>query len=273
MNPVRDWSRETVWILGASSGIGRALAEELATRGARLVLSARESERFTAAVESCRQQADVTAEPVDLSDAVEVHRVCERVEAREQPVTTVIYAAGVSQRAALLESSEAVVDRVLAVNFRSAVTVARRLGRRLAASGGGRIAFVSSLAGYAPTPLRSMYSASKSALGVMAASLRAELSRSGVGVTLVVPGFVRTAISESALRADGTAYGIIDPNQQDGMEPSACARRIIRGIEGGRDEVWVALGFKGRFALALGRLAPRLQQRLLARVPTSAAET
>jgi short-subunit dehydrogenase len=272
MNRVRDWSRETVWILGASSGIGRALAEELAARGARLVLSARESERFTAAVEACRKHVDVSAEPVDLSDAVEVHRVCARLEAREEAVTTVIYAAGVSQRAVLLDASEEVVDRVLAVNFRSAVTVGQRLGRRLAARGGGRIAFVSSLAGYAPTPLRSIYSASKSALGVMAASLRAELSRSGVGVTLLVPGFVRTAMSESALRADGAAYGVTDPNQEGGMEPSACARQIIRGIERGREEVWVALGFKGRLALALGRVAPRLQRRLLARVPTTAAE-
>jgi short-subunit dehydrogenase len=203
---------------------------------------------------------------------VEAHRVCERVETREQAVTTVIYAAGVSQRAFLLEAGEEVVDRVLAVNFRSAVTVARRLGRRMAAAGRGRIAVVSSLAAYAPTPLRSIYSASKSALGVMAASLRAEVAASGVGVTLVVPGFVRTAISESALRADGAAYGVIDPNQAGGMDAGACARQIIRGVEAGRDEVWVALGFKGRLALALGRIAPRLQRRLLAKVPTSAAE-
>ncbi|MFW6223804.1 MAG: SDR family NAD(P)-dependent oxidoreductase, partial [Spirochaetota bacterium] len=153
---------------------------------------------------------------------------------------------------------------------RSAVAVASILGSRMQAAESGRLVFLSSLAAYAPTPFRGVYSASKSALGVTAATLRAELAPSGVDVTLVVPGFVRTAISESALRADGAVHGIIDPNQASGMDPGECARRILHGIERGVGEFSVAMGFKGRLALLMGRLAPRLQKRLLARIPTSA---
>lgn len=288
-----DWADETVWILGASSGIGRALAEELARRGATLILSARKSERFRAVVDACAEPAGpgagpaagaVTAEPIDLTDPAETRRAAERVAPRAAqpeapqegappgrlPVTTVIYAAGVSQRAFLLDMSDEVVDRVLNVNFRSAVAVARAVAPTMQEAGTGRLVFLSSLAAYAPTPLRSMYSASKSALGVAAATLRAELAAAGVEVTLVIPGFVRTAISESALRADGAVHGIIDPNQTSGMDPVECARRILRGLERGRGEFTVAMGFKGRLALLMGRVAPGLQRRLLARIPTSA---
>jgi short-subunit dehydrogenase len=139
-------------------------------------------------------------------------------------------------------------------------------------AGTGRLVFLSSLAAYAPTPLRSMYSASKSALGMAAATLRAEIADAGVEVTLVVPGFVRTAISESALRADGAVHGIIDPNQASGIDPAECARRILRGLQRGRVEFTVAMGFKGRLALLMGRVAPRLQRRLLVRIPTSGQE-
>lgn len=286
----RAWAGETVWILGASSGIGRALAEELAAAGARLILSSRESPRFQDVVEACARVTPTQAAPVDLGDPAAAEGLAARlfapgtgnVAGRGNAAgagvgvglpTMVIYAAGVSQRSRLAETEGAVVDRVMNVNFRSALAVTREAGRAFAAVGAGRIVVLSSLAAYAPTPFRGVYSAAKSALGVAATTLRAELAEAGVQVTLAVPGFVRTEISASALRGDGSAHGVTDPNQATGMDAGRCARVILRGVERGRDEVWVAMGVRGRIAVALGRLAPRLQRRLLARVPTTTVES
>ena len=279
-----------MWILGASSGIGRALAEELAAAGARLILSSRESPRFQDVVEACARVTPTQAAPVDLGDPAAAEGLAARlfapgtgnVAGRGNAAgagvgvglpTMVIYAAGVSQRSRLAETEGAVVDRVMNVNFRSALAVTREAGRAFAAVGAGRIVVLSSLAAYAPTPFRGVYSAAKSALGVAATTLRAELAEAGVQVTLAVPGFVRTEISASALRGDGSAHGVTDPNQATGMDAGRCARVILRGVERGRDEVWVAMGVRGRIAVALGRLAPRLQRRLLARVPTTTVES
>jgi len=273
-----DWTRERVWVLGASSGIGHALAYLLAAKGADLILSARESSRFHASVESCRSVSSqaVEAVPLDLSRVDEATRVAETLVGEEAPgaaVTTVIYAAGVSQRARLIDTTDSVLEAVTNVNLRSAQAIAAIAGRRMARDGAGRLVFVSSLAAYAPTPLRGAYSAAKSGLNATAATLRAELAPHGVEVLLVIPGFVRTAISENALRGDGSTHKVMDPSQQRGMEPDTCGGRILRGIERRRAEIWVALGLKGRLALALGRIAPRLQRRVLAATVTAEPDT
>jgi short-subunit dehydrogenase len=213
----------------------------------------------------------VEAVPIDLAQVDEAIRAAEAITgegAKSAPVTTVIYAAGVSQRSRMIDTHDDVIERVTNVNLRSAQAVAAVAGRRMVRDGGGRLVFLSSLAAYAPTPLRGGYSAAKSGLSSTAATLRAELAPDGVEVVLVVPGFVRTAISENAFRGDGSNHNTMDAAQASGMDPEDCGRRILRGIERSREEIWVAMGIKGRLALALGRLAPRMQRRLLASART-----
>jgi short-subunit dehydrogenase len=220
-----ELSGKTVWITGASSGIGEALAYELASRGARLVLSARRREELERVRAACARPDDHAVVPLDLADPASLAAAARDVLARLGTPDVVVHNGGVSQRARAEDTELAVVRRLLEVDFRSA------------------------------------YSAAKHALHGWFESLRAEVHDRGLRVTMVCPGFVRTNISLGALTGDGTPKGSMDHAQEHGLAPAAVARRIARAIERGEDELLIA--GKERFAVHLARFFPGLFRRLI----------
>ena len=120
---------------------------------------------------------------------------------------------------------------------------------------------VTSLVGELPTPLRSAYSASKHALHGFFESLRAEEYDAGIRVTLVMPGFIRTQVSLNALTADGSAQGSMDEAQGAGIAPDECAKRMVKAVQQGRDQVIIA-GREGA-GIYLKRWSPALYRRLI----------
>jgi len=132
------------------------------------------------------------------------------------------------------------------------------------ARGAGHVVTISSVLGRFGARTRSSYAASKHALHGYFDSLRAEVARQGIRVTLVCPGFVRTEVSQHALTADGTPHGQLDPGQARGMEPAACARAILRAVARGKREV--AIGGREIGGVWLQRFAPGLLAWILARV-------
>lgn len=253
---------KTVWITGASSGIGRALALEMARRGAHLLLSARRLELLNAAAEACRAHGGkVAILPFDLADAARLRDVAAEAEARVGPVDILAAVAGVGQRGLALETDLAVARTIMDVDFWGAVELTRAVAPGMIKRGRGQIVALSGVLGKFGAPRRSAYSASKHALHGWFESLREETLGTGLEITLLVPGWVRTEISEKALEADGSPHGELDSGQAGGISPEECARRALPAIVKGVPEQLIGGVECG--GVYLNRLWPGLFKRLL----------
>lgn len=255
-----SWDRKRVWITGASSGIGEALARVLDGRGARLVLSARRLARLQA-VRAALTRPD-THEVVAL-DISETERADEHAATAlaEGPVDVLIHSAGISQRSRAAETELSVDRRLMEVNFFGTVALTKAVLPSMLERGSGHFVVVSSLVGKISTPKRSGYSASKHALHGFFDALRAELHDRGIRVTIACPGFVRTEVSLHALTGDGSEQGTMDEAQEKGMAPEVCAERIVRAAETGKREVLI--GGKEVWAVRLHRFFPGLFHRMI----------
>lgn len=250
-----------VWITGASSGLGAALARAFASEGARLVLSARRKEALERVRSECAKPEAHAVVPLDLACsagfpalAEEVMRTCGRID-------LLINNGGVSQRGLALETTEAVERRIMEVDYFGTVALTKAVAPHLVRRRSGRIVVISSVMGYLGTPMRSSYAAAKHALHGYFDSLRAELWRDGVRVTIVCPGYVRTAVSANALTADGSQHERLDGKTARGMDPASCAAKIVAGLSRGKDEIHVGGG--ELWGIWLQRWAPRLLARVV----------
>lgn len=254
-------SGKVFWITGASSGIGAALAKEVARRGARVVVSGRRVELLERLRAECPEPSRVHLLPADLSRGSDLQRLARRAEQFEGRLDVLVNNAGVSQRGRALGTLLEDVRTLMEVNFLAPITLTNAVLPAMLRRGDGRIVVLSSVAGYVGTPLRSSYAASKHAVRGYFDSLRAELAGGGVGVTIVCPGYVRTEISERAVAEGGRRHGVTDRCIDRGMPAESCARTIADAIEQGKSELHVG----GREVLAIyaKRLLPGFVERLV----------
>lgn len=260
-----DLNGKKVWLTGASSGIGAALARVLHARGAWLCLVARRRDRMESLRRELSEPDRVVIEPADLSDEAERIRLWEQSSARHGCPDVWVHNAGIAQRAKARDADLASVRRIMEINFFAPVHLTRLSLPAMVERGSGHLAIVSSVVGYVSTPRRSTYAASKHALHGWFEAVRAEEKTHGIGVTMVCPGYVRTEVGAHALRADGRPQG--SAAREKGMDPGLCAERIVRALEKGRPEIHVGGPEIGgiwvrRFAPGLFRwLAPRMVPR------------
>lgn len=222
MNPViRDWTGRRVWLVGASSGIGAALAVELARRGARVALSARRVDRLYALARSLPQALVL---PCDVSDEVALSAARATLDATWGGIDLAIYLAGdyVPMGAADFDLPRA--ERILDVTFNGAMRLTSTLLPELRAGAG--IAFVASVAGYRGLPRSLCYGPGKAALIHFAECLHLELAPRGIGVWVVNPGFVRTRLTEGN---DFAMPGLLTAEQ--------AALETVEGFADGRFEI------------------------------------
>jgi dehydrogenase/reductase SDR family member 7B len=257
----RRYEDKVVWITGASSGIGEALAVAWSREGARLVLSSRnaaELERVRAACEAPERHVVL---PLDLTKFETIQPAAEKVLRDLGRVDVVVHSGGASQRSLVAETDLATDRALMDLNYFGTVALTKAVLPSMLARRSGHIVPISSVVGYVSTPLRSAYSASKHALHGFFDSLRAEVAKDGIDITIVCPGYIRTKVSENALRGDGSRYGKIDPTHVNAMKPEDAAPRIIDGVAKRKAEVRV--GGKETKAILLQRLFPRLVARML----------
>lgn len=250
-------ANRTVWITGASSGIGEALAHTMSERGARLVLSARRAEELDRVRAACTDPDRHIVAPLDLSDTDTLREAAENVHNRMGPVDIMIHNGGISQRSLAKNTDLSVDRRIMEVNYFGTVALTKLVLPSMLERGHGQFVVISSVVGKFGTPKRSAYAASKHALHGFFDSLRAEIHDDGLHVTLVCPGFIKTNVAHNALTDDGTPLGekkesIIEA----GMAPSRCARQIVRAVERNKNEVtiggWETMGvYVKRFAPSL----------------------
>jgi short-subunit dehydrogenase len=193
MNPrISDWQGQRVWLMGASSGIGEALARKLADAGADVALSARRAERMA---ELAQGMPNALVLPCDATDAAALDAARERIVASWGGVDLAVYLAGdyVPMRAWEFERQAA--ERMIAVNLTGAMAFAAALTPLLLKQERGQIAFVSSVAGYRGLPKALVYGPTKAALINFAETLWLDLAPRGIGVRLINPGFVATQLT------------------------------------------------------------------------------
>ena len=193
MNPrISDWRGKRVWLMGASSGIGEALARKLADAGANVALSARRAERMA---ELAQGMPNALVLPCDATDAAALDAARERIVASWGGMDLAVYLAGdyVPMRAWEFERQAA--ERMIAVNLTGAMAFAAALTPLLLKQERGQIAFVSSVAGYRGLPKALVYGPTKAALINFAETLWLDLAPRGIGVRLINPGFVATQLT------------------------------------------------------------------------------
>ncbi|WP_374483909.1 SDR family NAD(P)-dependent oxidoreductase [Zoogloea sp.] len=220
MNPaISNWRGRRVWLVGASSGIGAAMARELARRGARLAVSARSADKLRSL--QINAALLLPCDATDTSSLADAHRT---LMAAWGGIDLVVYLAGdyVPMRASDFDLTRA--EQVIAVNFNGAMRLAACVLPTLSAGGG--IAFVASVAGYRGLPKALCYGPGKAALIHFAECLHLDLAPQGIGVWLINPGFVQTRLTA---RNDFTMPALLTPEQ--------AATAALDGFRTGRFEI------------------------------------
>lgn len=207
---------KTWWIIGASEGLGRALAEGLDAAGARLVLSARSAEPLEAVAKRLR---DARAVAMDVTDEASVRRAAEIAGT----VDGLIYCVGMYDPMPATQWQPGAPERMTEANFTGALRVLGRVLPGMVARDAGRIVLIGSLAGHRGLPGAIGYGASKAALMHLGENLRVDLRGTGVRVQLANPGFIRTRLTEKN-----------DFPMPQIMEPEDAAGRVLRAIRSRR---------------------------------------
>jgi short-subunit dehydrogenase len=254
---------QVVWITGASSGIGEALAGEFAATGAKLVLSARRADELERVAGHCRRSgaAEVMVLPLDVCDEDAVAAAPAAVVDRFGRIDWLINNAGISQRSLCEDTQLDVYRRLFDVDVMGPIALTKAVLPHMLERRSGHIAVTASVAGKLGVPYRTGYCAAKHAVMGFFDALRAEVADRGVKVTTIVPGFIRTNLPRVALIGDGSEFGKEDQHIAGGMDVTDCARVIMAGFESGRPEIPVGKG-KEMHALWIKRLLPGLAFRI-----------
>jgi short-subunit dehydrogenase len=256
----RELNGRRILITGASSGIGRALAVQLAQAGAKLVLAARrENELHALAAEVSGRGAEVLAVRTDVTVEADRTRLFAEIKDRLGGLDVLVNNAGVASWAHFADSSEEVLRTIMEVNFFAPAELIRLAVPLLAHGEQPAIVNVASMCGRRAMPGWSEYSASKYALCGLTEALRGEFARFEIDILLMVPGLTRSDFSKHFLQTKGRAKIEFDK----GMSPEEVAARIIHSLRKNRTET--VMGSEARWVLRVNKFFPRLTDWLLAR--------
>lgn len=255
------FNQKIVWITGASSGIGAALANELSARGAHLILSARNREKLEEVKNHLPNPDKAEVIPLDMMDKEAIAVVSQSVTTKYPTLFMLINNAGRSQRSKVINTDYDVYKDLMKLNYLSVVQLSKAVLPLFYANQAGHFITISSLAGKLGAPFRSGYAASKHALHGFFDCLRSEAWHHKVIVTLICPGYVNTPIAHNAVSGDGTSLGKSDPDNANGMSPQYVAKAICDAAEKKKEEV--LLGGKELLAVRVKRFFPGLLRTIL----------
>jgi dehydrogenase/reductase SDR family member 7B len=251
-----DFNHKTVWITGASSGIGEALAYALSFRGANLILSGRRTDELERVQMSCKYADQVKILPLDLSDASSLeNKTSEAIQLFGQ-IDILIHNGGISQRSLVVETPMDVHRKVMEVDYFSYVAISKAILPHFISRKAGHFVVTSSVMGKIGTPMRSAYAAAKHALHGFFDCLRSEVSPQNIKVTILTPGYIRTNVALNAITKDGTSLGRQSQNISNGLSPGKAAVQILQAIARGDYESYIGKFGGEKISLWLMRFAP-----------------
>ncbi len=246
---------KVVWITGASSGIGKALAAECALQGAQVILSARRLEELEKVRVSLLHPDHHLSVAMDITDEAQVRHAYEQVLDQKGRIDLLINNAGLSQRALITETSMQTERAIMEIDYFSQVFLTKLVLPTFIAQKSGRIAYVSSVAGLLGTQYRATYSAAKAAIHMWANSLRAEVAQDGVKVSVIFPGFVKTNVSFNALNGAGKPQAHQDEAIENGLEADDFAKQTVSALLNGQEYIVIG-GAKEKLGVWVSRLSP-----------------
>lgn len=257
-----DFKNKVVIITGASSGIGKACAEELARRGAHLVLGARQYVTLCEITASLEAQFGIKAIAIqtDVSKEADCQTLITQAVQTFGRIDVLINNAGISMRALFNDLDLDVLRNLMDVNFWGTVYCTKYAMPEILKSKGS-IVGVSSIAGYRGLPGRTGYSASKFAMNGFMESLRTEVLHSGVHVMVACPGFTASNIRVAALAKDGSAHGETSMEEGEMMTAEEVAHHMIEGIAARKRTL--VMTAQGKLTVLLNKLWPSLADRLV----------
>ena len=254
----------SVILTGASEGIGRALALELAARHARLALAARDRDRLESLAQECRGRGgEAVAIPTDVANEHDCDWLVQETVKAFGGIDVLVHNAGITMWSRFDEMKDlGIYEALMRVNYLGPVQLTAHALPHLKQSR-GLIVAVASLAGMTGVPERTGYAASKHAMIGFFDSLRIELAGSGVDVSVIAPDFVVSEIHKRAIGPDGQPLGNSPMQQSKIMTAAECAARIVRAIE--KRERLVLMSTRGQLGRWLKILAPSWIDRIAAR--------
>lgn len=256
------FQNKVVWITGASSGIGEALAKAFANEGARLVLSSRRKEELERVKKDLKTaESNVFVLPLDLSDSAKTDELVQQAIAQFGQIDILVNNGGISQRSLAKDTPLAIDRKVMEVNFFGTVALTKSVLPNMLKQKSGHIVVISSVVGKFGFYLRSAYSASKHALEGFFESLRIETYKDNIKVLIVCPGKIHTNISVNAVTGDGGTHNKMDESTEKGLSAEECARQILNGIKTNKEELLIG-GAEIR-AVYIKRFFPGLFSRII----------
>lgn len=227
-----SFQNKIVWITGASSGIGEALARRLCDRGAHVIVSSRNIHHLQQVKQACEGAAGkIDALPMDLTDPAQISSTVHQVLRTFGHIDVLILNAGIVARDLAVETDMSIDRLVMETNYFGSIALTKAVLPSMIGRGSGHLVVISSLSGIYGVPRLSAYSASKHALHGFFGSLRAETLRQGIKITMIVPGFINTPIINKAIDGKGTPRNKNLHVNETGMSADRCAQGIIRAIE------------------------------------------
>lgn len=237
---------QVVWITGASSGIGEAVALFMADDGAKLVLSARrrdELERVKQVIVDLGSNADnVMILPLDVTDEAAMPVAIDAVLEQFGRIDMLFNNAGISQRSLCVDTTMATYRKLFEVDFFGQIALTKLVLPIMIEQKSGHMVITSSVAGKIGVAMRTGYCAVKHAVMGFYDALRTEVDQYGIKVTSITPGFIKTNISVNAVKGDGEAFGKMDNDIAGGMEVGEAALVIMKGFKAGKYEIPVGNG-------------------------------
>lgn len=231
---------KVVWITGASSGIGEALAAAFAKEEAILVLSSRRKEELERVKKACGlNDMRCLILPFDLADTSGVQTLTEQVIKQFGRIDVLVNNGGMSQRSFVKDTPLEIDRKFMEINYFGTIAVTKAVLPYMLKEKSGHIVVISSISGKFGYFLRSAYSASKHALHGFFESLRMEVANDHIDVTLICPGKIRTNISINALNGKGEKHNKMDKLSAEGLSAEACATHVLKSVKDREVETFV----------------------------------
>jgi dehydrogenase/reductase SDR family protein 7B len=256
------YSGKTIWVTGASSGIGEALTYALAKQGAKIIVSARRADELKR-VQAQAASANIYVLPLDLEATPTFEAaVAEAIKAFGH-IDIMIHNGGISHRGLAKDTLPQVQRRVMEIDYFSYMELTRLLISHFHERKTGHFVAMSSVMGKIGTPMRSAYAAAKHAMHGYFDCLRAEVWKDNIQVTVITPGYIRTNVSLNAVTASGEKLNKLGKNIGEGYPAEKAAQQILRAIKKGSNEKYIGKHFsKEWMAIHLMRLFPSLAFRV-----------
>ena len=261
------FQNKVAWVTGASSGLGEAIALELAKHHAQLILTARREDELQRVKNNCAKfipAENILVLPADLSHLSDPLSLTNKVIEKFGRIDILVNNAGISQRSRALDTVIEVERNIMELNYFSKIMLSKAVLPFMQKQKSGSIVIMSSLMGKLGFRRRSSYCASKHALHGYFESLRQEVYADNIHINIICPGYVKTNVSLNAVTATGAKHNQMDEGQANGMDPIVCAKNTLRAIEHNRHEVF--MGGRELAAVTIRRLFPNLFYKLILKV-------